>query len=134
LPRFIQLGVDSAPFNKATVVAEAFVKTLHSINNNHCSANVATFSQSSEFLYLAPVSNGDVCKAIEMLKPILERISNLRLTQQYFPTVWKETKVLPVYKKKIMPLSATIRLFIFSTIFPSYLNSLFTMAFRVTLN
>jgi hypothetical protein len=70
--------------------------------------------QCSEFLSLAPISDLDVCKAIKRLKPksvglddipgfvikgfsatrifipILRHIFNLSLTQQHFPTVWKE--------------------------------------------
>jgi hypothetical protein len=64
----------------------------------------------------------DVCKAIKRLKPsisvgldnipgsvikgcsaifipILRHIFNLSLTQQHFPTVWKEAAIVPVFKR-----------------------------------
>jgi hypothetical protein len=79
-------------------------------------------SQSSEFLSLAPISDLDVCKAIRRLKPsksvglddipgfaikgcsaifipILRHIFNLSLTQQHFPTLWKEAAIVPVFKR-----------------------------------
>jgi hypothetical protein len=33
------------------------------------------------------------------LEPIVERIFNLSLSQQYFPTPWKQAAILPVFKK-----------------------------------
>jgi hypothetical protein len=82
---------------------------------------LSPLSQSSEFLSLAPISDADVCKAIKRLKPsksvelddisvfvikscsvivipILRHIFNWSLTQQYFPTVWREETVVPVFK------------------------------------
>jgi hypothetical protein len=79
-------------------------------------------SQSSEFLSLAHISDLDVCEAIKRLKPsksvglndiagfvikgcsavfipILRHIFNLSLTQQHFPTVWKEAAIVPVFKR-----------------------------------
>jgi hypothetical protein len=76
-------------------------------------------SQPSDILSLGPIPNVDVCKAIKRLKPsksvgldhvpgfiikgcssifipILRRIFNLSLTQQYFPAAWKEAAVVRV--------------------------------------
>jgi hypothetical protein len=78
--------------------------------------------QSPEFLSLAPISDADVSKAITRLKlstsvglddipgfvingfsfifiHIRNHIFNLSLTQQYFPAVWKEVVVVPVFKR-----------------------------------
>jgi hypothetical protein len=80
--------------------------------------------QSSEFLSLTPTSDADVCEAFQMLKPsksvgldyihgfvircysgvfipVLRHIftSNLSLTQQYFPVVWQEAAIIPVFEK-----------------------------------
>jgi hypothetical protein len=75
----------------------------------------------SEFLLLALVSDEDVLKAIKRLKPyqsvghtdtpgfiikgcfgilvpVLRYIFNLNLTQQQFPSIWKEAAILPVFK------------------------------------
>jgi hypothetical protein len=77
-------------------------------------------SQSSKFVSLAPISDTDVCKAIKKLKPsksghdipgfitkgcsgifipVLRHIFNLSLTQQYFPAAWKDTAIVPVFKR-----------------------------------
>jgi hypothetical protein len=70
---------------------------------------------------LHPISDLDVCKAITRVKPsksvgldipgfvikgcsavfirILRRIFNLSLTQQHFPTAWKEAPLVPVFKR-----------------------------------
>jgi hypothetical protein len=83
--------------------------------------DIPPLSQSSEFLSLAPISDADVCKAIKRLKPsktvglddipgfvikrcsvifipTLRHIFNLSLTQQHFPTVWKEAAIVLVFK------------------------------------
>jgi hypothetical protein len=86
--------------------------------------DIPPLSQSSEFLSLAPISNADVCKAINGLKSsksfylddvpgfvikgrsvifiqILRPIFNVSLPQQYFPTLWKEVANVPVFKRGI---------------------------------
>jgi hypothetical protein len=73
-------------------------------------------------LSLAPISDADVCKAIErftpyksvgpddipgfiikgcsaILVPVLRHIFNLSLSQQHFPTAWKEATIVPVFKR-----------------------------------
>jgi hypothetical protein len=84
--------------------------------------NFPPLEQSSENLSLAPISDADVYKAIKKLKPsksvglddvpgfiikgcadifvpILRHIFNLSLTQRYFPTVWKEAAIVPIFKR-----------------------------------
>jgi hypothetical protein len=79
-------------------------------------------SQSSEFLSFSPISDADACKAIKKLKPsksigldgipgfiikdcsgvfipVLRHIFNLSLTQEYFPAAWKETAIVPIFKR-----------------------------------
>jgi hypothetical protein len=84
--------------------------------------NFPPLSQSSEFLSLAPSFNAEVCKASKRLKPsksvghddipgfimkgsshifipVLKHIFNLSLTQQYFPAVWMEAAIVPIFKR-----------------------------------
>jgi hypothetical protein len=78
--------------------------------------NIIALSQSSDFLFLAPITDEDVCKAIKKLKPptpagledipgfvvkgcSLRRMFNLSITQQYFPDVWKEVALVPIFKR-----------------------------------
>jgi hypothetical protein len=81
-----------------------------------------SLSHSSEFLSVVPISDADVCKAIKRLKPstsvglddilgfiikvcsgifipVLRHIFNLSLAQQYFLAAWKETAIVPVFKR-----------------------------------
>jgi hypothetical protein len=81
------------------------------------------FTHFPQFLStLAPISELDICKALRSLRPsksaglddipsfvingcseifapVLKHIFNLSLTQHYFPTVWKQAAVVPVFKK-----------------------------------
>jgi hypothetical protein len=44
--------------------------------------------------------NGFIIKeCLTILLPLLENISNLSISQQHFPTQWKQAIILPVYKK-----------------------------------
>jgi hypothetical protein len=114
-------------------------------------------SQSSELLSLASISDLDVCKAIKRLEPsksvglddipgfvikgcsaifipILRHIFNLSLTQQHFPTVWKEASIVPVFKRGNHGAPSNYRPIYISTIYLSCLNLLFTIMFCITLN
>jgi hypothetical protein len=153
----IQLEVDGAHLDEPSAVADAFAKHFQSVCNNHCPMDFPSLSQSSEFLSIAPISDFEVCKAIKRLKPsksvglddisrfvikgcsaifipILRHIFNLCLTQQNFPTVWKETAIVPVFKRGNMPLRPTVDPFPFSIISLSYLNLLFAIMFCIMLN
>jgi hypothetical protein len=106
---------------QSSVVADAFAKHFQAVYNSHCSMDFPPFSQSSELLSLSPISDADICKAIKRLKPyksvglrdipgfiikccssifihILRHIFNLSMTQQYFPSAWKEAVVVPVFE------------------------------------
>jgi hypothetical protein len=118
----IQLEVNGSHLVQPNAVADAFARHFQSVYNNNCPTDFSPLAQSSEFLSLAPISDADVCKAIKRLKssksvglddipgfiikgcsdifiPILRHIFNLSLTQQYFPTVWKEAAIVPIFKR-----------------------------------
>jgi hypothetical protein len=81
-----------------------------------------SLSSSSEFPSLTPISDSDIFKALKRLKssgsvgldnilgfdikccsdtlvPVLKCIFTISLSQQYFPTSWKQTAIVPVLKK-----------------------------------
>jgi hypothetical protein len=98
----IQLVVGGAHFVEPSAVVYVFAKHFQSVYNNHCSMDIPSLWQFSEFLSFTPISNADVCKAIKRLKsskptgldvfavvikgcsvmfvPILRHIVNLSLT------------------------------------------------------
>jgi hypothetical protein len=43
----------------------------------------------------------------DVFVPVLKHIFNLSLSQQYFPTLWKEAAIIPVLKKAKAPLLVT---------------------------
>jgi hypothetical protein len=53
---------------QSIAVADAFAKHFQSVYRNHCPRDITALSKSSEFLPLTPVSDADICKAIERLK------------------------------------------------------------------
>jgi hypothetical protein len=88
----------------------------------------------------APFSATEVSRAIKRLRPskcvglngipsfiikgfsdifilLLTYIFNLIVTSGTFPSFWKQTAVVPVFKRVIVSVLAIIDLFIFSTIF-----------------
>ncbi|PNF41595.1 hypothetical protein B7P43_G11563 [Cryptotermes secundus] len=115
---FIHLEVGGTHLVQPEAVADAFARHFQSVYNNHCSKDIHPLSPSSEFLSLAPISDADVCKAFKRLKPsksvglddipgfvikggagILTHIFNLSLEPQCFHTAWKESAVVPVFKR-----------------------------------
>jgi hypothetical protein len=118
----IQLEVDGTHLAEPYKVADAFAKHFQSVYNTLCTGVLPSLSQSSEFLSLALISELDICKALRRLRssksvrlddipsfvtkgcseifvPVLKHIFNLILTKHYFPTVWKQAAVVPVFKK-----------------------------------
>jgi hypothetical protein len=65
----IQLEVDSARLVEPSAVADAVAMHFQSVSNSHCLVDTPSFSKSSEFLFLVPNSNADVCKVFKRLKP-----------------------------------------------------------------
>jgi hypothetical protein len=119
----IQLEVDGTHLAEPYNVADAFAKHFQSVYNTSCTGVFPSLSQSSEFLSLAPISVVDICKALRRLRPsesvglddipsfvtkgcseifvpVIKHIFNLSLTQHYFPTIWKQAAVVPVFKKR----------------------------------
>jgi hypothetical protein len=103
-------------------VADEFCKHFQSVYNHPCPVVFPANLSSSELLTLAPVSHSDIIKAINRLKPskavglddiprfvikgcsdvfvpVLKHNFNLSLSQQYFPTLWKQAAIIPVLKK-----------------------------------
>jgi hypothetical protein len=118
----VQLEVDGTHLAEPCNVADAFAKYFQSVYNTPCTGVFPSLLQSSEFLSLAPISELDICKALRRLRPsksvglddipsfvikvcseifvpVLKHIFNISLTQHYFPTVWKQAAVVPVFKK-----------------------------------
>jgi hypothetical protein len=118
----IQLEVDGTLLAEPYKVADAFAKHFQSVYNTPCTGVFPSPSQFSECLSLAPISELDICKALRRLRPsksvglddipsfvikgcseiflpVLKHIFNLSLTQNYFPTVWKQAAVVPIFKK-----------------------------------
>jgi hypothetical protein len=119
----IQLEVDGTHLAEPYNVADAFAKNFQSVYNTPCTGVFSSLSQSSEFLSLTPISELDICEALRYLRPsksvrlddipsfvtkgcsetfvpVLKHIFNLSLTQNYFPTIWKQAAVVPVFKKR----------------------------------
>jgi hypothetical protein len=106
----IQLEVDGKHLSQRNDVVDEFSKHFQSVYNNPYPAVFPNLLSSSEFLTLASVSDSDVIKAIQHLRPyksvgldeipgfifkgcadiflpILKHIFNLSLSQHYFPTL-----------------------------------------------
>jgi hypothetical protein len=153
----IQLEVDGTVLVEPTEVSDAFAKHLLSVYNIPCPGVSPLPSRSSEFLSLAPISELEICKALKRLRPskavaldgipsfiikgcseifirVLKHIFNLSLSQQYFSTEWKQAAIVPVFKKATVPPLAITDPFLFSIIFPNYLNSLFMTIFHTILS
>jgi hypothetical protein len=117
----IQLEVDGKHLIKPNDIAEEFSKHFQSVHHSPCSTVFPTLLYSSEFLPLTSVSDSDITKAIKRLRPsksvgvddipgfifkgctdicvpILKHNFNLSLSQQYFPTLWKQAAIVPVLK------------------------------------
>jgi hypothetical protein len=109
----IQLEVDGKHLIKPNDVADEFAKHFQSVYSNPCPIVFPTLLPSSECLPLASVSDSDVKNAIKRLRPsksvgiddipgfiikgctdifvpVLKHIFNLSLSQQHFPTLWKQ--------------------------------------------
>jgi hypothetical protein len=56
----IQLEVHGAHLVQPNAVADAFAKLFRSLYNSHCSKDFPRLPQSSEFVFLAPISDGDL--------------------------------------------------------------------------
>jgi hypothetical protein len=118
----VQLDVDAKHLFESCVVADEFSKHLQSVYKNTSPVVFPNLSSSSEFLSLAQVSDSDISEAITLLGPYksvgvhditgfiikgctdrvvpaLKRIFNLSLSQQYFPTIWKQAATVLVSKK-----------------------------------
>jgi hypothetical protein len=118
----IQLEVDGNHLIRPVDVADEFCKHFKSVYNHPCPVVFSSQLSSSELLTLAPVSDSDIIKAINRLKPsksvgldgipgfiirgctdvfipVLKHIFNLSLSQQCFPTLWKQAAIVPVLKK-----------------------------------
>jgi hypothetical protein len=119
----IQLEVDGKRLVEPCDVADVFSKHFQSLYNDLCPVVFPTLSSSSEFLSLAPVSDSGIFKAIEHMRPsksvgvddisgfivkgctdifvlILKHIFNLSLSQQKFPTLWKQAAIFLLLKKR----------------------------------
>jgi hypothetical protein len=119
----IQLEVDGTHLAEPYKVSDAFTKHFQTVYNTPCTGVFPSLLQYSEFLSLAPISELDICRALRCLRPsksvglddipsfvmkgcseifvpVLKDIFNLSLTQNYFPTVWKQAAVVPVFKKR----------------------------------
>jgi hypothetical protein len=118
----IQLEVDGKHIINPDDVAEEFANHFQSVYNGHCPTALPVLHQYPEVLPLASVSDSDVIKAIRRLRPtksaglddipgfiikgctdilvpILRHIFNLSLSEHCFPTLWKQTAIIPVFKK-----------------------------------
>jgi hypothetical protein len=124
----IQLEVDGTHLAEPYKVADAFAKHFQSVYNTPCTGVFPSLSQSSEFVSLAPISELDICKSLRRLRPsksvglddnpsfvikgcseifvpVIKHIFDLRLTQHYFPTVWKQAAVTVFEKGSTAPIS-----------------------------
>jgi hypothetical protein len=113
--------VDGTHLVEPCEVADAFAIHFHFIYNNPSPGIVPSLSSSSEFLSISRISDSDIFKAHKRLKPsksvginnipsfvirgcsgmlvpVLKHIFNLSLSQ-HFPTSWKQTVIVPVFKK-----------------------------------
>lgn len=118
----VDLEVNGHHLSQPREDAEAFANYFKSVFNNPYLRDSSTSFQSSDSLSLAPVSDSDVFKAIKRLRPsksvgidnipafiikgcsdifvpVLKFIFNLSLCQRSFPNLWKQTAVIPVFKK-----------------------------------
>ena len=127
----------SNSFQLVVQVAEAFANHFKSVYDNTASKfpsnPITSFDvTSSDNLTLLPVTDADVRKAIRRLKPsksvaldgiphfitmgctdifvpLLKYICNLSLSQQLFPSFWKQAAVVPNFKKGNSTLLANYR-------------------------
>jgi hypothetical protein len=118
----IHLDMDDVVLNKPRDIAEAFSKHFHSIYSSSCYGTSPSVNQGAENLRLAPVFNSDVQNAIERLRPsksvgideipsfvikgcceifvpALRFIFDLSLSQNIFLNLWKQSAIIPVFKK-----------------------------------
>jgi hypothetical protein len=119
---FIQLKIENQYVTDPKVIADAFAKHFAStFNANYQSITPANLI-TSDFLPTAPISAAEVSRAIKRLRPskcvgldgipsfvikgcsdvftpLLTYIFNLSVTSATFPSLWKQTAVVPVFKK-----------------------------------
>jgi hypothetical protein len=139
---------------KRNDVADEFAKHFQSVYNSSYLIVFPALLPSSEDLSLALVSDSDVIKAIERTRPskaagvddipafiikgctdifvpILKHIFKLSLSQQHFPTLWKQAAIVPVLKKGNCTSVSNYRLISHLSNVPKYLNLLFVTVFRI---
>jgi hypothetical protein len=118
----IQVEVDHRDLVQPKAVADDFSKHFQSVYNTTA---LSTFPHSYNLMKFCPlhhIFDADVCKAIKKLKlskstglgdipgfiikgcsvifsPILRHIFNLSVTQQYYPSAWKVSAIVPVLKR-----------------------------------
>jgi hypothetical protein len=119
----IQLMVDGTHLTDHSEVANAFANHFQSsFNNPSPGVFSCPSSSSSGSISVPPITDSDIFKALKRLKPsksvgldnipgfiikgcapifvpIFKHIFNLSLSQQYFPTLWKQAAVVPIPKK-----------------------------------
>jgi hypothetical protein len=104
-----QLEVDGIHSVEPCELSEAFAKHFDLGCSSTCLGVFPSFSLSSEFLSLPPISDSDIFKALKYLALFLRVVLvpgtfsltyfYLNLSQQYFPTLWKQETVVPVFEK-----------------------------------
>jgi hypothetical protein len=120
-----QLVVDGTHLVEPSQVAEVFASHFKSVYDTTASklfSNPVTSFDSVSSDNLSLFTDGDVCRAIRWLKPtksagldgipgfmikgcidifvpLLNYIFNLSLSQQLFPSSWKQAAVVPIFKK-----------------------------------
>jgi hypothetical protein len=119
---FIQLKVDNQYVTDPKLTAFAFANHFASTFNANYQSFIPSDLIASDCLPTASISAAEVSKAIKRLRPskcvgldgipsfiikgcsdvfipLLKHIFNLSVTSATFPTLWKETAVVPVFKK-----------------------------------
>ena len=61
-------------------------------------------------------------ECLTKLMPVLKYIFNPGVSQMHFLTEWKQSVIVPVHRKAIMPVLRTIDLYLFLIIFLKFLN------------
>jgi hypothetical protein len=122
---FIQLRVDNQYVTDPILIADAFGNHFTSTFSANYKSFITSYFIASDFLPTAPISAAEVSKAIKRLRPskcvgldgipsfIIKgcsdvfipllthiRVFNLSVTSATFPTLWKQTALVPVFKKK----------------------------------
>jgi hypothetical protein len=119
---FIQLKIDDQFVTDPKHTADEFATNFESIFNASCVSVNPSGTFTSDFLPTAPISAAEISKAMKRLRPskcvgldgipssvmkgcseiftaLLTYVFNLSLTSVTFPSLWKQTAVVPVFKK-----------------------------------